>query len=159
VATPQKPTETSVGDTASTLNELVQTCKDGENGFRAAAESVPDSNLRHLLESYAQQRAEFAAELQLEVRRLSEDPASGGHAAAALHRTWMDIKAGLTGHDEAAIIAECERGEDVAVRAYKKALDSDLPNDLRVMVERQFVEVKDAHDHIRSLERSHSRNG
>jgi uncharacterized protein (TIGR02284 family) len=70
----------------------------------------------------------------------------------------MEIKAGLTGHDEAAIIAECERGEDVAVRAYKKALDSDLPNDLRVMVERQFVEVKDAHDHLRSLERSHARN-
>jgi uncharacterized protein (TIGR02284 family) len=158
VDTPLDPTEQSVGDTASTLNELVQTCKDGENGFRAAAEHVPDSNLRHLLESYAQQRAEFAAELQLEVRRLAEDPAESGHATAALHRTWMDIKTGLTGRDEAAIIAECERGEDAAVRVYRKALDSNLPSDLRGIVERQFVEVKDAHDHIRSLERSHSRN-
>ena len=159
MATPQEPSEKSVGDSASTLNELVQTCKDGENGFRAAAESVPDSNLRHLLESYAQQRAEFAAELQQELRRLAENPADSGHAAAALHRTWMDIKAGLTSRDEAAIIAECERGEDVAVQAYRKALDSDLPADLRVIVERQFVEVKDAHDHLRSLERSHARNG
>jgi uncharacterized protein (TIGR02284 family) len=149
----------SVDQTASTLNELVQTAIDGENGFRAAAESVEDSNLRHLFESYAQQRAEFAAELQLEVRRLAQDPVDTGHAAAALHRSWMDIKAGLTGRDEASVIAECERGEDTAISAYQKALDSELPDDLRMIVQRQFVEVQEAHGHIRSLERSHARHG
>lgn len=149
----------SVDQAASTLNELIQTCKDGENGFRTAAESVEDSNLRHLFESYAQQRTEFAAELRLEVRRLAQDAVDSGHAAAALPRSWLDTKAGLTGRDEAAVIAECERGEDAAIRVYRKGLDSDLPNDLRVIVERQFLEVKDARDHIRSLERSHARNG
>src|SRR3954471_7258153 len=122
----QDPTDKRVDRTGSTLNELIQTSKDGENGFRAAAETVEDSNLRHLFESYAQQRAEFAAGLQLEVRRLALDPVDTGHAAAALHRSWMDIKAGLTGRDEAAVIAECERGEDTAVEAYRRALQSDL---------------------------------
>ena len=149
-----EPSSESVDSTVSTLNSLIQTSRDGQNGFRAAAASVADSNLQHLFESYAQQRAEFAAELQREVRRLAEDPADSGHAAAALHRSWMDIKAGLTGHDDAAVIAECERGEDAAVRAYRKGLDTELPTDIRVLVERQFLEVKDAHDHIRSLERS-----
>jgi uncharacterized protein (TIGR02284 family) len=153
------PADQGVDASASTLNELIQTCKDGENGFRAAAESVEDSNLRHLFESYAQQRAEFAAELQLEVRRLAEDPVEGGHAAAAVRRSWLDIKAGLTGRDEAMVIAECERSEDMAVQVYQKSFDSDLPNDLRMIVERQFLEVKEAHDRIRSLERSHARNG
>jgi uncharacterized protein (TIGR02284 family) len=147
-----------VDETGTALNDLIQTCKDGENGFRAAAENVDDSNLRHLLESYAQQRAEFAAELQLEVRRLAQDPADRGHATAALHRTWMDIKAGLTGQDEAAIISECERGEDAAVSQYQKALVSGLPSDLRLLIERQLHEVQQAHDHLRSLERSHARN-
>src|SRR3954463_7398466 len=155
----QDPTDKSVDSVASTLNALIQTSKDGENGFRAAAESVDDSNLRHLLESYAQQRAEFAAELQLEVRRLAHDPVDTGHAKAALHRSWMDIKAGLTGRDEAAVIAECERGEDIAVGVYQKALESDLPDDLRTMVQRQFLEVQQAHDHIRSVERTHGRHG
>jgi len=155
----QDPTDKSVDQTASTLNELIQTSKDGENGFRAAAESVEDSNLRRLLESYAQQRLEFAAELQLEVRRLAQDPVDSGHAAAALHRTWLDIKAGLTGRDEATVIAECERGEDIAVGVYQKALDSDLPADLRMVVQRQFLEVQQARDHIRSLERTHARHG
>jgi uncharacterized protein (TIGR02284 family) len=147
-----------VDEAASTLNQLIQTCKDGEAGFLAAAEAAEDLNLQRLFESYSQQRAEFAAELQVEVRRMAENPVEGGHATAALHRTWMDIKAGITGRDEGAIISECERGEDIAVRQYEKALDAGLAPDLRVIVERQFLQVKAAHDQIRSLERAHSRH-
>ncbi|MFL5492367.1 MAG: ferritin-like domain-containing protein [Gemmatimonadales bacterium] len=145
-------------EVASTLNQLIQTCKDGENGFKVAAESVEDVNLQHLLASYSQQRSEFAAELQSEVQRLHQDPAESGHAAAALHRGWMDIKSLAIGQDEAAIIAECERGEDVAVKAYEQALASELPADLRALVERQLLKVKEAHDQIRSLEQIHSRH-
>ena len=148
----------SVDEVASTLNGLIQTCKDGENGFKVAAEAVDDINLQHLLQSYSQQRSEFAAELQTEVERLDQDPARAGHVAAALHRGWMDIKSLATGRDEAPIIAECERGEDVAVKAYDQALRSELPADLRALVERQFLKVKDAHDQIRSLEQIHSRH-
>ena len=148
----------SVDDVASTLNQLIQTCKDGENGFKIAAESVDDANLQHLLESYSQQRTEFAAELEAEVERLHQSSAKAGHMAAALHRGWMDIKSLATGRDEAAIIAECERGEDVAVKAYEQGLGSGLPADLRALVERQFSKVKEAHDQIRSLEQIHSRH-
>ena len=145
-------------DVASTLNQLIHTCKDGEQGFQAAAAGVDDLNLQHLLESYSQQRSEFAAELQVEVERLAQDPAQSGHLSASLHRGWMNIKSVVTGRDEAAIIAECERGEDVAVSAYQAALDSALPQDLRAVVERQFLKVKEAHDQIRSLEEVHSRH-
>jgi uncharacterized protein (TIGR02284 family) len=149
------PTNASVESTVSTLNDLIQACKDGENGYRTAAEVVADSNLRHLFLSYSQQREDFAVELQREVRRLAEDPTDTGHVTPALQRGWMEIKAGLIQPDEAAIIAECERGEDAAVQAYRKGLDSDLPTDVHVVVERQFLEVKDAHDYMRSLERTH----
>jgi uncharacterized protein (TIGR02284 family) len=148
----------SVGDIASTLNQLIQTCKDGEQGFQSAAAGVDDVNLQHLLESYSQQRSEFAAELQLEVERLAQDPAQSGHLAASLHRGWMNIKSVVGGREESAIIAECERGEDAAVKTYEEALRSALPPDLRAVVERQFVKIKEAHDQIRSLEEVHSRH-
>jgi uncharacterized protein (TIGR02284 family) len=148
----------SVGQVGSTLNQLIQTCKDGEQGFQTAAGAVDDVNLQHLLESYSQQRSEFAAELQSEVHRLAQDPARSGHAAAALHRGWMDIKALVSGRDEAAIIAECERGEDLAVKAYEQALASPLPQDVRAVVERQLGKIKEAHDQIRSLEQVHDRH-
>jgi uncharacterized protein (TIGR02284 family) len=148
----------SVDGVASTLNQLIQTCKDGESGFRAAAGAVDDSNLRRLFESYSQQRAEFAAELQLEVERLAETPATEGHAAGALHRGWINIKSLVTGKDEGAIIAECERGEDFAVQAYERALRTELSADLKGVVDRQFIKIKEAHDQVRSLEQVHSRH-
>jgi len=144
---------------ASTLNELIQSCRDTEHGFQSAALLLDDLNLRRLFQSYAQQRAEFAAELQLEIRRLAADPVEGGHASPSLHRAWVDIKAGVSGRDEGSIISECERSEDGAVRQYQEALRSGLPDDLRMVVGRQFHEVKQAHDHVRSLERVHSRHG
>ncbi|HEU4681492.1 MAG TPA: PA2169 family four-helix-bundle protein [Gemmatimonadales bacterium] len=148
----------SASEAAPTLNDLIQTCKDGEHGYQSAALLVDDLNLRHLFQSYAQQRAEFAAELQLEVQRLGSDPVESGHASAALHRAWMGIKEGVAGGDEGSIISECERGEDLAVRQYRDTIDAGLPGDLRSIVERQYLQVKEAHDHVRSLERAHGRH-
>jgi uncharacterized protein (TIGR02284 family) len=159
VTDPSDPSATdSVDEVSSTLNQLIETCKDGETGFRVAAEGVDDPNLQHLFESYSQQRSEFAAELQLEVHRLAQDPVDHGHAAAAFHRGWINIKAAVTGHNEGAIISECERGEDLAVQAYEQALRSSLTGDLRGVIERQFLKIKAAHDQVRSLERAHSRH-
>ena len=141
-------------DAISTLNNLIETCKDGQDGFRSAAGGVRNGELKTLFNTYSQQRAQFAADLQGEVRRLGGDPEKAGSTAAALHRGWINIKSTVTGEDEGAIISECERGEDSAVRNYEDALRKDLPSALRSIVERQFGQVKDAHDRIRGLERA-----
>jgi uncharacterized protein (TIGR02284 family) len=139
------------------LNDLIETCKDGEQGFRAAAEAIGeegDDELRTLFNTYAQQRARFAAELQNEVLRRGGDPAEAGHVTGAFHRGWMNIKSLVTGRDAPAIIAEAERGEDAAMRNYEQALKQDLPADLLAIVDAQYQEVRQAHDRVRSLERT-----
>jgi uncharacterized protein (TIGR02284 family) len=73
-----------------------------------------------------------------------------------LHRGWINIKSAVTGQDEGAVISECERGEDSAVRNYEDALKENLPADAKSTVQRQFAQVKEAHDRIRSLERASS---
>ena len=138
----------------STLNNLVETCKDGQNGFRTAAEGVKNSELIALFNTYSEQRGQFASELQNEVRSLGGDPEKTGSTAAALHRGWINIKSTVTGEDEGAVISECERGEDSAVNAYEAALQEDLPANVRAIVETQFAKVKEAHDRIRSLEKA-----
>lgn len=138
----------------TTLNNLIETCKDGQDGFQTAAGGVTDSDLKTLFHTYAQQRAQFAGELQDEVRRLGGDPEHEGSVAAALHRGWINIKSAVTGQDESAIINECERGEDSAVSNYQEALDRDLPANIRAIVERQFRDVKEAHDRVRALKRA-----
>jgi uncharacterized protein (TIGR02284 family) len=141
----------------ATLNNLVETCKDGQNGFRTAAEGLKNSELTTLFNTYSQQRAQLAAELQSEVRRLGGEPEETGSTAAVVHRGWINIKSAVTGEDEAAVISECERGEDSAVEAYEEALETDLPNDVKEIVSRQFSQVKEAHDRIRSLERANAK--
>jgi len=139
----------------SCLNNLIETCKDGQDGFKTAAEGVERSELKTLFYEYSQQRATFAGELQNEVRRLGGDPEKSGSVAASLHRGWIDIKSAVTGKDDNAVIAECERGEDSAVKNYKDALnDKNLPSDVRSIVERQYAAVQEAHDRVRSLERA-----
>ncbi|MGB9181478.1 MAG: PA2169 family four-helix-bundle protein [Pyrinomonadaceae bacterium] len=143
-------------DVISTLNNLIETCKDGQNGFQTAAEGVKNSEIKTLFSSYSQQRAQFAGQLQNEVLRLGGDPEKTGSTAAALHRGWIDIKSAVTGEDEGAVISECERGEDSAVRNYKDALEADLPADIRSIVEQQYSQVQEAHDRIRTLEKATS---
>lgn len=41
--------EVSVDETISTLNSLIETCKDGEEGFQEAAQGVKDPELESLL--------------------------------------------------------------------------------------------------------------
>jgi len=140
----------------STLNNLIETCRDGQEGFKTAAEGVRNDELKELFYAYSQQRASFAGELQYEVRRLGGEAEQSGSVAASLHRGWMDIKAAVTGGEDSSILAECERGEDSALANYRAALGADVPANVREIIERQFAEVKEAHNRIRNLEKAAS---
>jgi uncharacterized protein (TIGR02284 family) len=138
----------------STLNDLIETCRDGENGFRTAAESLKDHYAKGIFERYGRQRAEMARELEQEVGRLGGTAATRGSTSGALHRGWMNIKSAVAGSDDAAIIAEAERGEDVAKSAYEKALASrTLPAGAHELVEQQAAIVRATHDEVRALEK------
>lgn len=137
--------------TISTLNNLLEICHDGEQGFTTAAEGADSTDLKRVFSSYAAQRRDFARELEGAVTSLGGKPAEMGHVAGALHRGWMNIKTAVTGNDDLAILNECERGEDEAKQAYTDALKEALPSDMRALVERQAGEVLKAHDRIRDL--------
>jgi uncharacterized protein (TIGR02284 family) len=136
----------------STINGLIETLKDGQEGFQQAAEAVNDSGLKSVLNEYSLQRAKFAGELQSEARQLGEDePEESSSASGAAHRAWINLKSALTGGDDHAILAECERGEDSAVKEYREAMEEDLSAPIREIVSRQFSEVQSAHDRIKGL--------
>jgi uncharacterized protein (TIGR02284 family) len=135
----------------STCDDLIETCRDGQNGFKEAAENVKSPELKTFFNEVAAERAQFVNELQLEIRRLGGEPAKSGSAAGALHRAWMEIKGTLTGKDDHAILAECERGEDSAVEAYRDALKLGLPTAINQTVERQFQSVKQVHDRVKTM--------
>lgn len=135
----------------STLNDLIQTCKDGEAGFKTAADGVTDPAIKSRFLEFSRERAEMARALQNEVRRLGGDPESSGSVSASLHRGWLNITSAVTGKDEHAVLAEAERGEDVAKDAYERALQEALPPYTLTLVQQQAASVRQAHDQVRDL--------
>ena len=137
----------------STINCLIETLKDGQEGFRQASEAVKDSRLKILFSEFSLQRARFAGELQNEAITLGEhDPENTSSAAGAMHRAWINLKSAITSGDDHAVLAECERGEDSAVNEYKKAMgEEELSAPIRETISRQYADLKRAHDRIREL--------
>lgn len=138
-------------DVISTLNGLIETCKDGQDGFKTAAEGVERSDLKSTFYELGQQRSKFAGELQNLVRELGGDPEDTGSISASLHRGWINIKSAVTGQDDGSILNEAERGEDAAKKAYKDALAQNLPKNVTDVVQTQATAVNAAHDKVRDL--------
>lgn len=105
----------------SVLNHLVEVCRNGENGFRVAAERAKDPHLTSILMEYASQREQFAAQLRYQVCRLGGRPENDGTLAGALHRQWMSVRATLAGDGEQVIVSECDRGEQIAMREVRRS--------------------------------------
>jgi uncharacterized protein (TIGR02284 family) len=133
------------------LNDLVETSKDGERGFRKAAEDAHDAQLKALFVAAAADCTQGARELQDVVQKLGGKPETGGTVGGALRRGWHDMKSAVAGRSDYEILAECEKGEDIAKKHYSDALEKDLPADVRMVVDRQFQGVIQNHDRIRDL--------
>jgi uncharacterized protein (TIGR02284 family) len=143
----------------SCLNDLIQTCRDGEEGFRTAAEGIQNEALKTLFNEYSTQRAQFASELKLEVRQLGGDPERKGSTTGSFHRGWINIKSVFTSKNDSAIISECERGEDAAIANYQQVLKQNLPTHVMPVVKYQFTQIKQSHDRIRDLAKPRNLRG
>ena len=141
----------------SVLNDLIETSKDGQEGFKTCAEDIKHPELKTLFVTRSADCATAAAELQAEVRKLGGDPETSTSVSGDLHRRWVDVKAMFTGKDEEAVLNEVERGEDHALKAYKEAREklvklgrtaSDMTYSL---VEKQLQGVQRNHDQVKAL--------
>ena len=135
----------------SVVEKLIETCKDGENGYRDAADHVKRADLKTFFLAQSLERSKFAGELQAELPRLGEhDKKDSGSVSAAMHRAWIDTKAAVGAGDKS-ILNSVEQGEDSAKEAYEKALSSSLPANVAEVVRRQAASVKSAHDRVRGM--------
>jgi uncharacterized protein (TIGR02284 family) len=138
-------------DIVDTLNDLIETCKDGEYGFAACAKHTSSAELRTLFQQRATECRTAAAELHPYVIQYGGKPDEGGSASGALHRGWVAVRGSLVGFSDQAMLDECERGEDAAKARYRKALKEDLPEPLLALIQRQDLGVQRNHDQIKAL--------
>ena len=135
----------------STLNDLLESCRDGEYGFSTSAEHAKSTDLKTLLSRHAQECRTAGQELEALIRQLGGEADEGGSISGALHRGWVSVRGTLSGHSDQAMLDECERGEDSAVASYRKALKQNLPVNIRSVVEKQAQGTQKNHDEIKAL--------
>lgn len=134
-----------------TLNDLLESCRDGEYGFDTSAEHVKSGELKTMLMRHAGECREAGLELQSLIRQLGGVPDDAGSVSGALHRGWVSVRGMLSGHSDLAMLEECERGEDTAVARYRKALKQNLPSSIRPVVERQAQGAQRNHDQVKAM--------
>ncbi|HTK95494.1 MAG TPA: PA2169 family four-helix-bundle protein [Terriglobales bacterium] len=132
------------------LERLVETCRDGQQGYLEAAEHISDSDLRSFFNNESLERARYASELEGELQRLGE-PAGNetGSIAGAVHRGWLDLSAAISGDE--GVLSAIESGEDTAKKLYEEALREPLPEVVEGTVRSQAQAVIAAHDHVKLL--------
>ena len=142
-------------ESISILNDLIETSKDGEKGFQTSAEDIKNPAIKAYFMSRSAEIASAVRELQAEVRALGGDPETSSSVSGTLHRAWVDLKSTLTGKDDKAILEEVERGEDVAKKAYKEALEKahekNVPANVIALITKQQAGVQATHDKVKAL--------
>lgn len=134
-----------------TLQDLSECCKDGEYGFRKAAEQVNRADLKTVLTQRAEDCRDAAQELYEHIHALGGTPDDSGTTAGVVHRGWIAVKTMFSTCDDKAVLDECERGEDHALAAYRKALKQPMSGGLKQVIERQMQGAQRNHDQIKHL--------
>lgn len=141
--------------TISVLENLLETVQNGRKGFAQAAEKLDaegNEDLASEMRQLSQQRLRMSNELKSLAAAEGAPIENGdGSVAGTLHRSFMALRDALAGDDPRAVLAAAEQGEDHAVAEYRRALDDDIPGSVKSVVQRQFDEVKAAHDRVREL--------
>ncbi len=146
-ATMSKSTDETV------TKDLIETLEDGREGFAKGAEKLRDigHGAAGTFDEYSRQRGGFADDLRQLAREYGDEIDESGSLAGALHRGWMAIKDAVTGSDPDGVFGAAEQGEDHAVSEFDKALDADISDRLRTMVQLQSTAVRAAHDRVKAL--------
>jgi len=133
-----------------TLLNVIKTLQDGQKGFAEIGEHLKDEAVKRYFLAESLKRANFRAELENELHRAGmADISESGSTAGALHRTWGELKAKLGGGDHT-LLATAEQGEDEAKKAYKDALEQDLPLPVRQLLTEQQAHINNSHDYVRN---------
>jgi uncharacterized protein (TIGR02284 family) len=138
-------------DSVNVIEKLAEICKDGEKGYKDAAEHAKRSDLKSFFTTQSSERGRFARELQTVLMKLGKtEKKESGTVAGALHRVWIDTKVGLGAGDKS-ILESVEKGEDEARDAYREAIGSPLPPDVADVVSRQARSIQTVHDQVKIL--------
>lgn len=139
--------------TSATLNTLIATLIDSVEGYQKSARDVNNTRYADMFKARAAERKIAVAQLQAAVVAAGGEPEDDGTMLGSLHRGLQSLREAVSNQDDAAIIAEIERGEDYLKDKFETALDSSelSPRGLRA-VQEAWASVRAGHDEMAQLQ-------
>jgi uncharacterized protein (TIGR02284 family) len=143
-------TKTTNKEVEDTLRSVIQSLIDGQEGFKKIGDELKDDILKRYFLAESLKRASFRGDLENVLHQEGvHDVKESGTVGGALHRTWGDLKAKMGGGDHT-LLETAEQGEDVAKKAYKDALDKELPLPIRQILTTQSAHIQTSHDYVKA---------
>jgi len=141
---------TTTKEVQETLHSVMESLIDGQEGFQKIAEHLKDETLKRYFLAESLKRAQFRGAIETMLHSEGDhDPKASGTVSGTLLRTWGDIKAHLGGGDHT-LLETAEQGEDAAKKAYKEALDKELPLPVHQLLSSQYVHIQESHDYVKA---------
>lgn len=148
-------------EAANNINKLIRTNTDRVAGYQKALEFTSDPHLRSVFEQNRDQSSRYLSELRPLVTQFGGDVETDTSTAGDMYRGWMDIKDALSANSSKSVLQWCEKGEDVAKKAYNDIVTSvETPFDpsVREILTKQQSGIESMHDQIKSLRDAHEDN-
>lgn len=109
--------------TIEVLNNLLKINTDRADGYTFAIQESKDADLKIMFRNMVEESKKNISDLSRAILKLDGDPKFGENTVAGkIYHVWMEFKTSFTGKDRESILNSCEFGEDVAVKAYKNAI-------------------------------------
>ena len=139
-------------ETTTTLNTLIATLIDSAEGYQKSAGDVANQHYSELFNARAQERQQAITHLQAAVAAAGGNPEDDGSMMGAVHRGIQTLREAVSTRDDAAIIAEIERGEDYLKDKFETAMDNvDLEPRALDAVTEAWASVQAGHDEMSQL--------
>ena len=140
------------------LNELVKINNDRIQGYEKAIEDNEDAQLDDLFRHYVIQSQKFRSQLAEHIVRIDGKgvtDATSTDLSSKIHRAWIDIKSAITGKDRDTVLSSVEFGENIAVEAYKNAIEKDhIPAHIKEDLTKQLAELNEAYQKMKAMHKA-----
>lgn len=137
-------------EVVSEVHHMLEVLNERINGYEKAIENVKEAEAVSLFREYKKQAEQF----QQELKPYAEiDPSEAGtRVIGDVWHFWMDMKGALTNKSTNAMLGACITGELAAIKNYTEVLkDENLPDALRMALERQVDDIRVAHENLVQL--------
>jgi uncharacterized protein (TIGR02284 family) len=123
------------------LTELHQVAEDAYAEYVEATKDARSAGLQALFAAMAEQWRVYADELQIMLRSHGRDVPSIPTRRGKLHELWTHVRAAMERGEAVALIAECERTENHALKKWDQALTLRMSDEVEAMLLDQKLEI------------------